>query len=159
MIAALSAPLAQADRLMNQSEDRPITHLVCFKFKAPVTLTDPLSGKTNLYSDVESVAREVTRVYYGEAKKIAYLSNFTGGTNNSQEGFPLGYDRCFSMQFQNKAARDYFVGADHQHPFDIHHDAFKSFVGPAIKGDSTATPPFNGGLFVYDFEAAHPFHR
>lgn len=128
-----------------------IEHIVCFKFKAPVTLAQ--AGRpAHTYQTVQEVADAVTAYYYEQAGYIRYLTSFGGGENNSPEGFPLGYDRCFSMTFPTAAHRDYFVGMDHTKPFDIYHDNFKKFVGPAIAGDPTATPAFGGGLFVFDYQ-------
>ena len=113
------------------------------------------------FTDLATLVRAVRGAYYAEAKQVPYLRAFSGGTNMSHEGtsntspngFGLGYDLCFSGQFSNTNDRDFFVGDDTL-PLrtDQHHHAFRNFVGGAIAGDASASPPFAGNLLVFDFQ-------
>jgi Stress responsive A/B Barrel Domain len=76
----------------------------------------------------EATAAEITGIeqaFAGLAGRIAEVQSLEWGTNNSPEGLDRGYTHCFTLGFEDAAARDAYLA----HPV---HQAFSSTAGPHL---------------------------
>lgn len=91
--AAAAAVAFRAD------EDRPVRHVVVFKFSADATS--------------DQVA-EITDAFRGLKDKVPGILSFEHGANMSPEGKDQGFTHVYTLTFENAAARDgYLPHPDH----------------------------------------------
>lgn len=76
----------------------------------------------------EAGAADIARIeqaFAGLAGRIAEVQSLEWGTNNSPEGLDRGYTHCFTLGFEDAAARDAYL----VHPV---HQAFSAQAGPHL---------------------------
>lgn len=96
----------------------------------------------------EASAAEITAIeqaFAALAGRIAEVQSLEWGTNNSPEGLDRGYTHCFTLGFEDAAARDAYL----VHPV---HQAFSAQAGPHLAEvlviDYAAQPaPGSAGTF------------
>jgi len=113
-----------------------VRHFVSFRFKQEVTEQQKQEIRTRYTSLNQKSIHPVT--------KQPYIVSFEGGFPNSHEGKDKKMDQGYIVTFASVEDRDFFVGKTdanpHFHPFDTHHDEFKTLVGPLLDD-----------VFVFDF--------
>ena len=96
---------------MAQNQDSVLRHVVLFKFKE---------------SSPPEKIREIEEAFSALPSKIAEISGYEWGTNNSPEGLSKGFTHCFFLTFKSEADREIYL----PHPA---HKAFGDLLGPHLE--------------------------
>lgn len=99
------------NNVMAQNQDSVLRHVVLFKFKE---------------SAPPEKVREIEEAFSALPSKIAEISGYEWGINNSPEGLNKGLTHCFFVTFKSEADRAVYL----PHPA---HKAFVDLLGPHLE--------------------------